>query len=121
MKNACEDLEHVLVARQNSDLLLNQSDELCALRCRSPMRDWLMLRLLRLLPVLAIRLFRSRRELLLENLALRQQLTVLKQRHPQPRFAITDKLFWVMLRRLCLGHQPRGWLPWRSGTLLRSV
>jgi putative transposase len=62
-----------------------------------------MLRLLRLLPVLAIRLFRSRRELLLENLALRQQLTVLKQRHPQPRFAITDKLFWVMLRRLWYG------------------
>ena len=69
-----------------------------------------MLRLLKLLPVLAIRLFRSRRELLLENLALRQQLTILKQRHPQPRFAITDKLFWVMLRRL--------WYGWKCALVL---
>lgn len=69
-----------------------------------------MLRLLRLLPVLALRLFRSRRELLLENLALRQQLTVLKQRHPQPRFAIPDKLFWVMLRRL--------WYSWKCALVL---
>ncbi len=69
-----------------------------------------MLRLLKLLPVLAIRLFRSRRELLLENLALRQQLTVLKQRHPQPRFAITDKLFCVMLRRL--------WYGWKCALVL---
>jgi putative transposase len=69
-----------------------------------------MLRLLRLLPILAIRLFRSRRELLLENQALRQQLTVLKQRHPQPRFAIPDKLFWVMLRRL--------WCGWKCALVL---
>jgi putative transposase len=69
-----------------------------------------MLCLLRLLPVLAIRLLRSRRELLLENLALRQQLTVLKRRHPQPRFAISDKLFWVMLRRL--------WYGWKCGLVL---
>jgi len=54
-----------------------------------------MQRLLSLLSVLATRLFRSRRDLLLENLALRQQLAVLKVR--QPRFAASDKLFWVML------------------------
>jgi hypothetical protein len=72
------------------------------------MRDWLMFCLLRLLPVLAIRLLRSRRELLLENLALRQQLTVLKRRHPQ--FAISDKLFWVMLRRL--------WYGWKCALVL---
>ena len=69
-----------------------------------------MLCLLRLLPVLAIRLLRSRRELLLENLALRQQLAVLKRRHPQPRFAISDKLFWVMLRRL--------WYGWKCALVL---
>jgi hypothetical protein len=69
-----------------------------------------MLCLLRLLPVLAIRLLRSRRELLLENLALRQQLTVLKRRHPLPRFAISDKLFWVMLRRL--------WYGWKCALVL---
>jgi hypothetical protein len=69
-----------------------------------------MLCLLRLLPVLTIRLLRSRRELLLENLALRQQLTVLKRRHPQPRFAVSDKLFWVMLRRL--------WYGWKCALVL---
>jgi hypothetical protein len=39
----------------------------------------------------------------LENLALRQQLAVLKQKHPQPRLAPPDKLFWVILRRLWPG------------------
>jgi hypothetical protein len=39
----------------------------------------------------------------LENLALRQQLAVFKQKHPQPRFAATDRLFWVILRRLWAG------------------
>ena len=69
-----------------------------------------MLRSLRLLVVLFARLFRSRRDLLLENLALRQQLGVLKQKHPPPRFATTDKLFWVMLSRL--------WAGWRRALIL---
>jgi hypothetical protein len=64
-----------------------------------------MLRLLRLLPILAIDFLSSRRGLILENLALRQQLGVLKQRHPQPRFAARDKLFWVILRRLWPGRK----------------
>ena len=58
-----------------------------------------MLCLLRLIVVLFIRVFRSRRDLLLENLALRQQLVGLKQRHPRPRVSTSDKLFWVILRR----------------------
>jgi len=62
-----------------------------------------MLRYLRLLAVLFTRFFRSRRNLLLENLALRQQLSVFKQRHPQLRLVPSDKLFWVMLRRFWLG------------------
>jgi hypothetical protein len=66
--------------------------------------------LLSLLPLLATRFFRSRRDLLLENLALRQQLTVLKIRHPQPRFAASDKLFWVML--------PRLWPGWKQVLIL---
>jgi transposase InsO family protein len=45
----------------------------------------------------------SRRDLLLENLALRQQLAVLKQRRPKPRIAASDKMFWVVLRRLWPG------------------
>ena len=63
----------------------------------------LMLRLLRLLAVLFTRLFRSRRDLILENLALRQQLSVFKQKCPQPRLVPFDKFFWVMLCRLWPG------------------
>jgi hypothetical protein len=57
-----------------------------------------MLRSLKLFFVLLVHSVRSRRELLLENLALRQQLAVLKQRHAQPRIAAPDKLFWVIMR-----------------------
>jgi hypothetical protein len=39
-----------------------------------------------------VRLLRARRSLLLENLALRQQLAVLKRRHPRPRLDLLDKL-----------------------------
>src|ERR1017187_2557656 len=56
------------------------------------------------------RCFRSRRDLALENLALRQQLGVLKQKHPHPRLAASDRLFWVVLRRL--------WTGWRSALIL---
>ena len=62
-----------------------------------------MLCLLRVLSVLATQFFRYRRDLLLENLALRQQLAVWKRRRPQPRLSVSDKLFWVTLRRLWLG------------------
>jgi hypothetical protein len=57
-----------------------------------------MLRLLRLLSTLFIRFFYSRRDLLLENLALRQQ-------RQQPRFSAPDRLFWVILRRLWSGWE----------------
>ena len=69
-----------------------------------------MLRMSRLFPVLASRFFHSRRDLLLENLALRQQLAVLRQRHSQLRFGVPDKLFWVMLRRL--------WPGWKRALIL---
>ena len=69
-----------------------------------------MLRLMKLLAIMAIQIFRSRRDLLLENLALRQQLAVLKQRHPQPRFAATDRLFWLILRRV--------WCGWKQALIL---
>jgi hypothetical protein len=59
-----------------------------------------MLCLLRLLPVPVIGFFRSRRDLLLENFALRQQLAVLKRRHSHPRLAVTDRLFWVIITAL---------------------
>ena len=44
--------------------------------------------------------FRSRYSLSLEILALRQQLGVLKRKHPRPRLLIHDRIFWVVLRRL---------------------
>jgi len=69
-----------------------------------------MLRLLRLLAALSTRLFRSRRDLLLENLALRQQLSVFKRKRPQPRLVPSDKFFWVMLRRL--------WPGWKRALIL---
>jgi len=62
-----------------------------------------MMSLLRLLPVLIAGFSRSRRDLLLENLALRQQLIALKRKYPRPQVAVSDKLFWVLLRRLCAG------------------
>ena len=62
-----------------------------------------MLRLLRLLFVLFGQFFCARRDLLLENLALRQQLSVLRERRPVPQLPAPDKFFWVILCRLWPG------------------
>src|SRR5271169_3606497 len=50
-----------------------------------------------------LRVFRTRRNLLLENLVLRQQLTALKRKRPRPRIAALDKLFWVLAQRFWSG------------------
>ena len=70
----------------------------------------LMSRTLRLFFGLLARSGRSRHSLLLENLALRQQLAVLKERHPQPRFKAPDKLFWLLLSRM--------WPGWKQALVL---
>src|SRR5258708_2221360 len=62
-----------------------------------------MFRFFRLWLGLLARWFRSHRTLLLENLALRQQLAVLKRRHPRARLHPMDKLFWVLARRVLAG------------------
>jgi hypothetical protein len=49
-------------------------------------------------------LLRSRVDLAIENAALRQQLSVLKQVRRKPRLRAGDRLFWVLLRRV--------WLRW---------
>ena len=67
------------------------------------MRKSGMSRLLTLLVSLATGLFRSRRCLLLENLALRQQLATLMKRHPRPRLTRSDRIFWLLLRRFWSG------------------
>src|SRR5262250_1356259 len=57
-----------------------------------------------------LRLFRSRRSLLVENLALRQQLAVFKRRNRRPTLAAFDKLFWVLARRF--------WSDWKKSLLV---
>ena len=42
---------------------------------------------------------RSRRDLMLENLALRQQLMVLQRATPKPRLKAADRFLWVLLQR----------------------
>ena len=49
--------------------------------------------------------FRARRSLLLENLALHQQLAVLKRKHRRPRLEIFDRFFWVIACRFWSGWQ----------------
>ena len=44
-------------------------------------------------------LCKSRRQLTLENLALRQQLAMLKQSVRRPRLSPVDRLFWVLFSR----------------------
>src|SRR5579872_187819 len=57
-----------------------------------------MLRVFRILVVWSAQVFRSRRDLLLENLALRQQLAVFRQRSPRPKIHGVDRFFWVAIR-----------------------
>jgi putative transposase len=57
-----------------------------------------------------ISVFRSREELLLENLALRQQLLALHAKRPRPRLNSVDRLFWVVLRRV--------WSAWKRSLIL---
>src|ERR1700676_2448131 len=57
-----------------------------------------------------LRLFRARRNLLLENLVLRQQLVALKRKHPRPRLGVFDKMFWVLARRF--------WSCWKQSLIL---
>ena len=71
-----------------------------------------MFRILWLLVTTTFRCFHSRRSLLLENLVLRQQLAVLKRKHPRPRLQLFDKLFWVLARRF--------WSDWKQAFILVS-
>src|SRR5215472_3414841 len=52
----------------------------------------------------------SRKDLILENLALRQQLLTLHAQRRRPRLSVRHKLFWVFLRRL--------WSGWKTPLLL---
>jgi len=63
---------------------------------------WCVLRLL-LLP---------RSQLVLENLALRQQLAILRRSAPRPRLRPRDRLFWVCLSRC--------WAGWKGALVIVS-
>src|ERR1700730_4491528 len=69
-----------------------------------------MFHLIRIVFTSTLRLFRTRRSLLLENLVLRQQLVVLKRKRTRPRLGIFDKFFWVFLRRF--------WSEWKRGLIV---
>jgi hypothetical protein len=69
-----------------------------------------MFRVLRLLGSLFCRCFCSRKDLLLENLALRQKLSVFKRRQRRPKLAAIDKLFWIGMNRI--------WSEWKNSLLM---
>jgi putative transposase len=57
-----------------------------------------------------VAVFRSREDLILENLALRQQLLALKAKRPRRRLSTAHKLFWIGLLRL--------WSGWKRSLVL---
>jgi putative transposase len=68
----------------------------------------LVLHVLRLLPFLV----GGYRQFALENLALRQQLTVYKRTLPRPKLCQADRLFWAGLARV--------WTGWRQALVIVS-
>src|ERR1700751_3654125 len=69
-----------------------------------------MFRFFRLSLALLARFLRSCHSLLLENVALRQQLMALTRQHPKPRLRAIDKLFWVLALRF--------WPAWKRCLLI---
>jgi putative transposase len=49
---------------------------------------------------------KSRQDLALENIALRQQVAILKHTCPRPKLSNADRLFWVLLSSI--------WPAWRN-------
>lgn len=55
-------------------------------------------------------IFRSKQDIVLENLALRQQLAVQQRSIKRPKIKNTDRIFWVWLSRI--------WDDWRSSLII---
>ena len=68
---------------------------------RSPSNIRLMWTFLLAVLVYVSALVSSRHRLALEAVALRQQLAVYKRKQPRPKLRPSDRLFWVVLRRVC--------------------
>ncbi len=47
----------------------------------------------------------TQRDLAIEHFPLRQQLAILKHRHPRPRLTDADRIFWVVLSQIWSGWQ----------------
>src|SRR5215469_11872142 len=79
-------------------------------------RHWPSIKILAMIPLLRhfvgwlVGAFRAREELVLENLALRQQLLALYAKRPRPRLSSLDKLFWIALRS--------AWSGWKRSLVL---
>ena len=69
-----------------------------------------MVRILGVVIACCARCFRSRRDLLLENLALRQQLSLMVRKRPRRRPTWSDKLFWSLLSKV--------WSGWKRSILI---
>ena len=65
-----------------------------------------MIEILRWLGILIVAALRERGDLALENLALRQQLGVLRRKKAVPRLRRKDRVFWVVLSGI--------WPHWRK-------
>ncbi len=66
--------------------------------------------ILQIILLLCRALFRGRSRLALENLALRQQVAILRRKVVRPRLRRADGVFWLSLARV--------WDEWRSALLL---
>lgn len=62
-----------------------------------------MIKWLRIVFGVAAAAIRCRHDLVAENLALRQQLAVMKYQRPRPRLSDGDRFFWVLLSRIWSG------------------
>jgi len=78
--------------------------------CWNPVRFLAMIVWLRHLFGWVVSVFRSREDLILENLALRQQLLALHANRPRRPLSAMQKLFWLIWRKL--------WAEWQKPLLL---
>ena len=86
-----------------------------------------MFHVLGVLIVFCSQFFRSRRDLLLENVALRQQLSIIIRKQTRRRLTLPDKLFWIALSRFWSGWkrallivQPETVVRWHCAGFMRS-
>ena len=69
-----------------------------------------MMKKLRILVLLMWSKIKIIANLVAENIALRQQLAVMKRTNKRPKFRMTDRLFWVLLSRI--------WHSWRESLVI---